>query len=321
MPPPFNAPRTTAFGAFLEGYRRVWYAPALLAGIATTCIVLLLPHRLSVFGTMSDDWGLRTLLERALWEWHGGWALALGGRTTPSAPGLASTTAVGLLLWMFLAGGILDRVARARPIRTAAFFAACGQYFMRFIRLSLLLAPAYWWLFGWLHPYLLTTVLPQWTAGMTMRRDIIAAETTVHLGFLLAVGMVTLVADYARVRAVVEDRRSMLGAIAAALRFMRRRPGRVVGLYLISALPAAAVIRLWFGASAVPDGSAAYGATILTVYLVLRVWTRLAWMASEVVFFQGELAHASYTAAPLPLWPESPAAEALENLTMTSPRG
>jgi hypothetical protein len=37
-------------------------------------------------------------------------------------------------------------------------------------------------------------------------------------------------------------------------------------------------------------------------------------MASEVVFFQGELAHAGYTAAPLPTWPDSPAVEAIENL-------
>ena len=41
-------------------------------------------------------------------------------------------------------------------------------------------------------------------------------------------------------------------------------------------------------------------------------------MAAEVVFFQGELAHATYTAAPLPTWPDSPAAEALENLTNRS---
>ena len=35
------------------------------------------------------------------------------------------------------------------------------------------------------------------------------------------------------------------------------------------------------------------------VYLLVRVWAKLAWIAGEVVFFQGELAHATYTAAPL----------------------
>jgi hypothetical protein len=36
------------------------------------------------------------------------------------------------------------------------------------------------------------------------------------------------------------------------------------------------------------------------------------------VFFQGELAHAQYTAAPDPVWPDSPAAEALDNLRRQS---
>jgi len=40
----------------------------------------------------------------------------------------------------------------------------------------------------------------------------------------------------------------------------------------------------------------------------------LALAASAISFFQSHLAHAGYTAAPLPLWPDSPAAEAIENL-------
>jgi hypothetical protein len=42
-----------------------------------------------------------------------------------------------------------------------------------------------------------------------------------------------------------------------------------------------------------------------------RLWAKLAFMASEIAFFQGELAHAGYVAAPLPVWPDSPAVEAL----------
>ena len=50
------------------------------------------------------------------------------------------------------------------------------------------------------------------------------------------------------------------------------------------------------------------------MYLLLRIWTRLALAAAEVSFFQGELAHASYAAAPLPMWPDSPTVEGLRNL-------
>jgi len=50
------------------------------------------------------------------------------------------------------------------------------------------------------------------------------------------------------------------------------------------------------------------------VYLVARIWGRLAFLGSETVFFQGELAHAQYTAAPLPRWPDSVSVEGIRNL-------
>ena len=48
-----------------------------------------------------------------------------------------------------------------------------------------------------------------------------------------------------------------------------------------------------------------------TIWLAARLWVKLTFYASEVAFFQGELAHAGYTAGPEPVWPESPAAERL----------
>ena len=40
---------------------------------------------------------------------------------------------------------------------------------------------------------------------------------------------------------------------------------------------------------------------------------KLVFFASQTAFFQRSLAHADYTAAPTPLWPESPAAEEIIN--------
>lgn len=282
-------------GAFLEGVRRVSRAPVLLLSVTSAMCLVVLPHRLSLFGPLPDTWYLRTVFDRALWEWHGGWVLASYHGSVPQAPGLASAALAATVLWLFLSGGILDRLARARPIRTSAFFAANGEFFVRFLRLSLITAPVYWWLFAWVFPRLTPTTWGQ-------------------VGFVAALGVMNLVTDYARVRAVVEDRRSMIGALGASLRFIRRRPFRVAGLYLLSMLPALLAIRLWFGMSIWPDATNGSIAAALVIYVVLRVWSRLVWMAGEVVFFQGELAHATYTARPSPEWPESPAAEAIANL-------
>ena len=59
-----------------------------------------------------------------------------------------------LLLWLFLAGGILDRYARARPTRSYEFFTACGVYFVRFLRLAPFIALTYYVLFAVVHPLL-----------------------------------------------------------------------------------------------------------------------------------------------------------------------
>ena len=47
---------------------------------------------------------------------------------------------------------------------------------------------------------------------------------------------------------------------------------------------------------------------------VAWIVARLAWMGSAVVFVQGELAHAGYTARPPHVWPNSASEEAIRNL-------
>ncbi len=299
------------FGAFLEGVRRVLTAPAITLGVAAATFVLAAPLGLALPGMLPEDPDAITIADRVMDGWDAGWAaeFALVNGAASSA------VAASVLLWLFVSGGILDRFARARPIRTAAFFAACGVHFLRFLRLGVVIGTAYWALFAWLHPFLFTTLWNRWTGDVTMERDAVVIRAALYVVFLVSLALVSLVSDYAKVRIVVEDRRSVIGALGAALRFVRRRPFRTMGLYLLSALASLAVVGLWYGAVPAATWSVAWAFLVTQVYVLFRIWTRLVWMAAEVVFFQGELAHATYTAAPLPAWPDSPAAEALENLT------
>ena len=104
----------------------------------------------------------------------------------------------------------------------------------------------------------------------------------------------------------------MIGALGASMRFIRRRPWRVAALYLLNVVALLIVLRLWLQVA--PGAAAAtwWAFLITQIYLLARVWARLSFIASEIVFFQGELAHADYTALPEPVWPDSPAAEAGE---------
>ena len=99
------------------------------------------------------------------------------------------------------------------------------------------------------------------------------------------------------------------------MRFLRRRPLRAFGLYLLNVIAFMMLLRLWLEAAPQAWDSVGWAFLITQVYLLVRIWLRLAFVSSEVVFFQGELAHAGYTARPPYVWPNSAAAEAIENLT------
>jgi hypothetical protein len=286
-------------GAFLEGWRRVLGAPAV-----TYCVLVVTVIAMLLFSSDSGRnfrGGLdRKFLPESSLDWTAAYPSDVarqveGARRTFSyellgiKPGLSAAALVYVALWMFLWGGILDRLARARPVRMFAFSAACGGYFFRLLRLAVVAGVALWALFYPLQRF--------------------------PVAFVLAVVLIKVLADFAMVRLVVEDRRSVLGALSGAIRFVRTRPFRVLGLTFLNLLSLLIVLRLWY--SAAPGAEAPVWSALLLslVYLLFLLWARLAFLASEVVFFQGELAHAEYTALPEPIWPDSPAVEAIQNLS------
>jgi hypothetical protein len=117
-----------------------------------------------------------------------------------------------------------------------------------------------------------------------------------------------------KVRAVVEDRRSMIGAIGAALGFIRRHAAAAIGLFLLNFALFAALVAV-YGLVAPGGGRPGVmmwlGLTLGQLFIVARLWVKLAFWASETALFQSKLAHAGYVARPLPTWPESPAADAI----------
>jgi hypothetical protein len=335
--------RATILGAFIEGWRRVLRAPALSASLLIATFLLALPLAIALGGMIEDHLGASVEADAAAAGWHARWAgefaaqaqglgrtftheiLGFGGTLATLSglldreglpPTLAGAAAAYVLFWIFVSGGVIDRLARARPVGAAAFFAACGAWFGRFLRLGVIVGAAYWAIFAWLHPYLFGTLYNRLTRDMTEERDVLVLRAVLYAVFLLPVMLVSVVADFAKVRAVVEDRRSMLSALATAIRFVRRRSARVIGLYLLNVVAALIVLRLWLQAAPSADAPVWLAFLIGQLYVLVRIWAKLSFMAAEVAFFQGELAHAGYTAAPAPRWPDSPSVEAINNLSI-----
>ena len=227
---------------------------------------------------------------------------------------IAGATTAWLVLWSFLSGGVLDRYARMRPTRAPGFFAACGTHFWRFLRLGVLALLVYWVLFGLVHPWLFDDLYPWVTRDMTAERAAFTVRLLCYLFFIALLVLSNLVLDYARIRIVVEDRRSAVGAFLAGARFVRRHPA-ALRLYLLNgACFVLLALAYALVAPGAPSGLAIWIALVVgQVYILLRHYVKLLFYASQVSFFQGRLAHAAYTAAPPVVWPDSPAAESIGN--------
>jgi hypothetical protein len=229
----------------------------------------------------------------------------------------------GLLLWMFLSGGLLDRYARRRRTGTRGFFGACGVFFFRFLRLGILAGLAYAFLLGPLHWWLFDGLYPWITRETSVERTAFLWRLAVYALWLVPVLLVNLIVDYAKVRAVVEDRHSVIGAVVAAGRFVLRHPGSVAGIYGVNALIAALVLLAYILVA--PDGRGGDWRLLAALvvggaYLLARLAVRLAFLASAMTLVERSFAHAEYTAPPLPVWPDSPAAEAIENAAVVAGR-
>ena len=155
----------------------------------------------------------------------------------------------------------------------------------------------YWLLFGVLRPWLYGG--PPGASATGPGNGAYADAAWLAINGLFAAGRagIGLVVDYARVRAVVEDRRSAIGALLAALRFMVRRPAPVAGLWALNALLLVLVLA---GCSLVAPAAMDVGR--MGPFLVGQLYTAahllamlVAW-ASQTAYFQDQLAHATYVA-------------------------
>ena len=332
-----------AAAALRDGLRRAARAPAVVAGTFLFTLLVALPLSIALRAMLAAYVDASRAADAALsgadatwWQEFLAQATGLGHTFVPSVIGFGAvlhnisgildnvplaTTVVGavgawLIVWSFLSGGIVDRLARDRPTRSSGFFAACGAHFPALLRLGAIALVAYAAVFRWLHPLLLTRVYGSLTRDTSAERTAFLTRAALYLVFGVVLIALNLVFDYARIRIVVEDRRSAIGSLLGAVRFARRHAGAVWAVYLLNGalfVLLAAIYAVLVGGAA-PTGAAAWLVFAAGEgYILARHYLKLAFYASETALFQSRLAHAAYTAAPRLEWPESPAAESIAN--------
>jgi len=331
----------TFHSAWRDGIRRVNSAPAILVGVWLLTVLVSLPLTLAMRDQLERHLGGSLAADTAASGVNNDWmeefedqATGLGTTFTPTIIGfgavldnlsafldnlhrpviIAGAASAYIVLLIFVSGGIIDRYARDRAIRAHGFFAASGVFFFRFLRLAVVMAIVYGLLFGFVHTWLFDRLFPRITRDVTVERTAFLVRVGLYVVFGLLLASCNIVFDYAKVRAVVEDRRSALGSIHAAVGFIARNRVAAAMLYLADFVLFVLVVAMY---AAVAPGAGGTGATmwigfaIGQAYVLGRLWVKLVFWASETALFQGRLAHAGYIATPEPTWPESPSVEAI----------
>jgi hypothetical protein len=336
-----------AAAAFREGIRRVNHAPGLVAGMFAVTLLVSLPLAYALDTMIAAHLGsslaaesLATGTNDDWWQEFSAQSSGLGTTFLPTISGFAAVlnnlsgfvdhaplaativgvTAAWMVLWSFLSGGIIDRLARARRTRSHGFFGACGMHFWRLVRLGATAWIVYAILFRFVHRWIFSDAYSWLTRDLTEERLGFAIRLAGYAVFGVLLVACNIVFDYARIRIVVEDRRSAIAAVLAGARFVRRHAAGVLGLYGLNAVAFLLLIALYalVAPGAPRSGVSMWVALVLgELYIVGRHYVKLLFYASETAFFQGALAHAGYTAAPVPVWPDSPAAEMIANADRT----
>jgi hypothetical protein len=331
----------TPVRAWRDGIRRVAEAPLILVGVWLMTTLVSLPLALAIRSEIANHLGASLAAETAAtgvnYEWmqeFADQATGLGTTLKPTILGfgavldnlsafidntprplvIVGAASAYIVLWLFVAGGVIDRYARDRATGAHGFFSASGVFFFRFFRLAIVMFAVYGLLFGYLHRWLFNREYPRLIREISVERTAFFIRAGLYLVFGLVLAACNLVFDYAKVRAVVEDRRSALGALVAAVSFIRRNIAAAVTVYLLNV----ALFALTLAAYATVAPSAGgvgwtmwIGFAIGQLYILARLSVKLTFWASETALFQGRLAHAGYVAAATPAWPDSPSAEAL----------
>jgi hypothetical protein len=304
---------------YTKGLGLVRRSPSLIFWVYLACVVIALPLTAAMRNILNDSFGSSLVQE----QMRRGFDISWYGEFSSGAKGLAATFGPGvvgilpvlgnleklldgdlfaidrtvlsagilfLLAWAFLSGGILSRFCDpGRNHTRRAFFAACAEYFFRYVRLLVISLLVYWGLFRWI-----STPLQDWVQRVT--RDV-TVETTAMLytaGVYALVGLFlvlsSLILDYAKIAMVAEERCSAILAFLRGLRFFVSRPWQTLSLYFLILL-AAAILAALYALVAPGPGQAGDSALIATFlvgqcYLVGRIMIKLWFLGSQTLLFQ-----------------------------------
>lgn len=204
--------------------------------------------------------------------------------------GLLLSAFLFLALYVFLNGGIIGRLLdREGRTTLEAFFADCGRYFGRFVRLFLVSLVFLVLTFGVVLRLLSALISPfienartEWTSVILSNLHLLVA--------LLLLSVVHMVFDYARIAVVADKEAKVRRALGHALKFLKKRFFRSWAVYLLIVAVFLAGTVLFHAVHGLLAGPTVpfvlLGFFWMQFYVVFRVWTKALFFAAQAEFYR-----------------------------------
>jgi len=306
----------TTLSVIRDGLRRVTASPKLIIFLWLFNFVMALPLALVMSGQIESSLGASLIHEKLRHgfdiDWHEEFAHNandLGKTFSPAVIGIGpflgnleawlngslfagNTGIIGLgagymIVWMFLLGGILERLAQHdERLTMERFFSASGRYFLRFILLFLLSAVFYVLIFTFAAPALFSFIANA-TRDTTVERNVFFMVAGAYAIIALLLATVNMAFDYAKISTVVNGQRHMLAAAAEGFRFVFAHPAKAFGLYLVLGLFLALALGLY--SLIAPGAGQTSGLAIFLAFLAGQIFLVIKLIA-RLTFYGGQMA-------------------------------
>jgi hypothetical protein len=222
--------------------------------------------------------------------WLGEAALKYGD-AVPAIIGQALAAALlYFALHLFLNGGIIGRLLdREGRTTLEPFFADCGRYFWRYVRIFLISLVFYVLTFGVVLKLLSALIRPAAESAVTEWLPLILSNLH-FLVALLLLSIVHMIVDYARIAVVSDGEAKVLRALRHALKFLGKRFFRAWAIYLLLVLMTIAgtvVFYVVLGRFAAPGvAGVAVGLVWMQAYILFRIWMRTVFVAAQAEYYR-----------------------------------
>ncbi len=212
----------------------------------------------------------------------------LNTRVFSSQPAILAMGFAFLLLWTFFSAGFIASFLQMPE--KPSFFHESARFFWRFLLLGILAAICYYivlhYFFQWI-----SAIEAQITRQTVDERTVFIYTVIKYLIVWLPVVVINIIFDYSKVAIVRHDLTNALRAPLRAVRFIMAHWGKVIILYLAVGVVWIGWLALYWavvpGAATSTWGAILWAFVIGQIYLIIRIWTKGFFYASETVLYDG----------------------------------